>query len=209
MTLLGRLVSVFPLVHALLIFYAVLCFVYHPDWALLLWLLGVTYLMPPMLWRLYSMKYPMRSERVILSGTTRCHWWVAHQLQMVYAAVPFLEAFLRLIPGVYSAWLRLWGSRIGKNVYWTVQVELLDRHLLRIGDGVIFGHRSQCSSHIIARRPNGNLILVARAVCIGNGVFVGACARIGPGVKIPAGVVIPYNAEYRFSYVESVDRTVC
>ena len=60
-----------------------------------------------------------------------------HQLQVLYSAFPAL----RLVPGLYSAWLRLWGSRVGRAVYWTPQVKITDRGLLKVGDGVVFGHR--------------------------------------------------------------------
>ena len=123
-------------------------------------------------------------------------------MQMIYAAVPAFEAFLRFLPGVYSAWLRLWGSKVGKNVYWTPMVEIIDRHMLRIGDDVIFGHKVICTSHVVSRKDNGEFVLLLRPVRIGSGTFIGALSRLGPGVKIPAKSAVPYDTEYRFSYAE-------
>lgn len=121
---------------------------------------------------------------------------------MIYAAIPAFEAFLRLVPGLYSAWLRLWGSKVGKRVYWTPLVEIIDRHMLRIGDDVIFGHRVVCSSHVVSRKENGEFVLLLRYIRIGSGSFIGALSRLGPGVKIPAKSAVPYDTEYRFSYAE-------
>lgn len=202
MTLLGRLAALFPLAHGLMIIYASFRLIQDPSIVTSLLLLGVIYLIPPFLFRVYTLKYPVKAGRWALNEPKRCDWWIAHQLQMVYAAFPALEAFLRLIPGAYSAWLRLWGSKVGKRVYWTVRVEILDRHMLRIGDDVVFGHRVYCTSHIIHRKPNGDLVLILRPTRIGKGTLIGAGARIGPGVRIPEKSVIPYNAEYRFSYAE-------
>jgi hypothetical protein len=202
MTLLGRLVPFFPFAHVLTIIWAFMRFIQQSDLPSWMILLACVYLIPPLLFRMYTLKHPIKPGRWVLNHPARCDWWIAHQLQMVYAALPALEALLRLVPGAYSAWLRLWGSKVGKRVYWTVRVEILDRHMLSIGDDVVFGHRVYCTSHIIHRKSNGDLVLLIRHTRIGKGTLIGAGARIGPGVKIPEKSVIPYNAEYRFSYAE-------
>jgi hypothetical protein len=200
MTLLGRLACFFPVFHLLLILVALQNCVRHPDLVNVTVLTLCTYLVPPVLFRLYTLRHPVTQGRWVLNHPARCDWWIAHQLQMLYAALPFLEAFLRLIPGIYSAWLRLWGSHVGKRVYWTVLVEILDRHMLHIEDDVMFGHRVCCTAHIITKKTNGDLILVLRRPCIGKETLIGARARIGPGVRIPEKSTVPYGAEYRFSY---------
>lgn len=202
MTLLGGIAAVFPLVHVLLIACATIQFVRHPSLVMLLAVLFATYLLPPILFRLYSYKHPAKAGKWVLNNPTHCNWWIAHQLQLLYGAAPILEALLRLVPGAYSAWLRLWGSAVGGHVYWTPRVEILDRHMMRIGDNVVFGHRVICTSHIIVKKPTGDLMLVLRPIRIGSGTLIGADARIGVGVRIPEKSVIPYNAEYRFHYVE-------
>ena len=93
-------------------------------------------------------------------------------MQLIFIALPALEAILRLIPGVYSAWLRLWGSHVGKHVYWTPLIEITDRDLLDIGDRVIFGHRAACYNHVV--KPKGeDLVLYTAKITIGSDVFVG------------------------------------
>lgn len=202
MTLSGRIASIFPLVHMVLICIAGIYFLYHPTFAAFVCLVFVLYVLPPLIFRIYSLKYPAKPGKWILNHPTRNDWWIAHQLQALYGAIPALEALLRLLPGIYSFWLRLWGSKVGKKVYWTPRVEILDRHMIRIGDNVIFGHRATCTSHIIVKRKNGDLLLILRPIRIGSGSLIGAGARIGIGVRIPENAIVPYNTEYRFSYGE-------
>ncbi len=202
MTLLGRLATIFPITHLSLILAALLWFVWHPGVASALAMIFNIYLLPPLLFRAYCLRHPAKAGRWVISNSERCDWWLAHQMQMIYAAVPAFEAFLRFMPGVYSAWLRLWGSKVGKNVYWTPMVEIIDRHMLRIGDDVIFGHKVICTSHVVSRKNNGEFVLLLRPVRIGSGTFIGALSRLGPGVKIPAKSAVPYDTEYRFSYAE-------
>jgi hypothetical protein len=202
MTLIGKLATVFPLMHFCMIAAAFVLVVNHPNILSVLIFLAAIYLLGPLSFRLYSLLFPPRSGRWSLSAPERNDWWVAHQMQMIYAAVPVFEALLRLVPGMYSAWLRLWGSKVGKRVYWTPLVEIVDRHMLRVGDDVIFGHRVVCASHVIVKKQNGDFFLILRTTRIGSGTFVGAFARIGPGVKIPDATIVPYNAEHRFSYAE-------
>ena len=155
----------------------------------LLWLATV-YLLPVACFRLHQLAWPLAEGRIRLDAPGYAPWWGAYQFQLMYTAFPALEAALRLIPGAYSAWLRLWGSRIGRGVHWTPRVEISDRSLIEVGDGVIFGHRSACYAHLVQRR-SGGLILYLRRIRIGQGVQIGAGSRLRPGASIAAGVVLP------------------
>lgn len=147
---------------------------------------AVLYLVPPLLHRTLTVKpglYDLRQRKFNA-------WWASHQLQQLYIAVPALEALLRVVPGAYSAWLRLWGSRIGSSVHWTPRMELLDRALLEVGDGVVFGHKVELYGHTVM--PKGErLLLYVDRVRIGAGVFVGAGSRLAPGVVVEDGAVLP------------------
>ncbi len=114
-----------------------------------------------------------------------------------------------MIPGAFSCWLRLWGSKIGKRVYWTPRLELLDRHLLDIGDSVVFGYNSGLCGHIVVSRrqfekqsqlgisdtvaqsKDDRPVLLIGKVTIGDGAFIGAGSRLGPGVVIGKRVSLP------------------
>jgi Hexapeptide repeat of succinyl-transferase len=200
MTLPGRLTALFPFLHVMTCLTCLGLFVSRPSLALCSLFFCVVYLLPPALFRLYVFAYPIKNGKTILSSPVRSGWWFAHQLQLVYGAFPALEAFLRLIPGAYSAWLRLWGSTIGRNVYWTPRVEIIDRHLMQIGDNVVFGHRAVCAAHIIFRKKTGDVVLIARPIIIGKNTVIGAGAHIGPGVRIATNTTVPHDARYRIRY---------
>jgi acetyltransferase-like isoleucine patch superfamily enzyme len=190
MTVLGTILSFFP---ALVTVLALTCgawFAVRPTWAPLASLVAVVYLLPVAAYRLHGVFFPLREGGSALVGTGYSPWYGGHQLQVVYLAFPALERTLRLVPGLYSAWLRLWGSRVGRGVYWTPQVEIIDRGLVDIGDGVVLGHRCGMSSHLI-RPARGNLRLYVRRVRIGAGAFVGAGAYLAPGVVIEPGTLVP------------------
>lgn len=146
----------------------------------------VLYVVPPLLYR----ALPLKPGLYDLKRRTFNVWWATHQLQQLYIAVPALEALLRVVPGLYSAWLRLWGSRVGAGVYWTPRMELLDRGLLDVGDGVVFGHKVELYGHTVM--PKGErLMLYVDRVSVGAGAFVGAGSRLAPGVVVEPGAVVP------------------
>lgn len=200
MTLLGRIAMFFPAVHLALSAAALVAFLCAPGIGALALSVFTVYLLPPFAFRLYSLRFPPRDGTWLLNRPARSDWWVAHQLQLSYAALPSLEALLRVIPGAYSAWLRLWGSRVGKRVHWTPNIDIIDRHMTDVGDDVVFGHRMTCTSHIITKKKNGNIVLTVRRVSFGSGVVIGAGARIGPGVRVPDNAIVPYDAEYRWRH---------
>lgn len=201
MTILSRLLAFFPFLHGLLGALAAigaLANLGEPLHALVLGALaiGVVYLLAPALYRLHQWLRPMRQGFSAVTGKDYSPWWGGHQIQGLYIAFPALEAALRLVPGVYSAWLRLWGAKVGRGVYWTPRIEIIDRALIEVGDGVVFGHRSVLCSHVIV--PKGkNLRLYAKAIRIGSGALLGAEARLGPGCQVAPGFVIPYATSSR------------
>ncbi|MEM8615130.1 MAG: acyl transferase [Cyanobacteria bacterium P01_H01_bin.105] len=184
MTLLSKLLSLFP---SLTLGLSALSVIYslHSPWGLILcffWLYGL----PVFAYRLHTWFYPLKSGISYLQGSDYSPWWGGHQFQLIYIAFPVLETWLRLVPGLFSIWLRLWGAQIGNQVYWTPVLEIADRGLLTIGDGVVFGHRVGLYSHIVKPRRD-NLMLYLKPISIGSGSFVGAGSYIGPGATIAAG----------------------
>ncbi len=154
------------------------------------------YLTPPILFRLHNFFIPLPLGYSEFTFSKYSPWFGSFQLQVIYIAIPHLEAVLRLIPGAYSAWLRLWGAKIGKGVYWTPLVEIIDRPLLDIGDHVVFGHRVTTTSHYILPNKNApGLRLYMKPIFIGEHAFIGAGVRIGPGVTILPRAFLKYNLE--------------
>ena len=190
MTAMGRIVSLYPAMILGLSTVTVLWFGWHPSIYQPLILAANIYLLPPLTLRLHQLIFPIKEGASNLSERKYSPWWGAHQIQLIYIAIPQLEALLRMVPGLYSVWLRLCGSKVGRNVYWTPNVEITDRCLMDIGDRVVFGHRTHFFAHAIKPGKRG-MILYTRRIKIGDDVFIGAGSRAGPGVVIANGVCLP------------------
>jgi hypothetical protein len=190
MTLRARAFALFPALWLACVGASVLVLAILPGLAAAATLLLVVYLLPVACYRLHEALWPLPEGPSRIDAPGYSPWWGGHQFQVMYTAFPALEAALRLVPGAYSAWLRLWGSRVGRGVYWTPQVEITDRALLVVGDGAIFGHRVACYGHLIKRRGDG-LVLYVRRIRVGTHALVGAGSRLGPGACIDDGVTVP------------------
>ena len=116
-------------------------------------------------------------------------WWAAFQFQVVFLRFPALEEILRCIPGLYSLWLRLWGSRIGKITYWAPRTIILDRGFLDIGDRVVIGAGVRLNPHVIEGHGDRSLSLAP--------VTIGDDAMIGGYSLLTAGTVIADNETTR------------
>ncbi|HVH44694.1 MAG TPA: DapH/DapD/GlmU-related protein [Labilithrix sp.] len=190
MTWMGALVTFFPAYVVLLALGAIVWFAMRPGLLPLVTLLSSLYVFPLVAYRLHALAFPLSEGGSFLVGGDYSAWYGGHRIQVIYIAIPALEALLRTVPGLYSAWLRLWGSKIGRDVYWTPQVDIADRGLVEIGDGVLFGHRAGVISHVI-KPSRENLFLYVKKVKIGDGAFIGAGSYIGPGVVVEARAMVP------------------
>jgi acetyltransferase-like isoleucine patch superfamily enzyme len=190
MTVISKILSFFPTFILLLTSAAIIYLAYSPNIFSILAVLVSIYGLPVLVYRLHEWVYPVREGISYLLGEEYSPWWGSHQIQVIYIAIPVLEAVLRLIPGVFSCWLRLWGAKVGRDVYWTTRLEIADRSLLEIGDRVVIGHGVGIYCHIIKPRKQ-NLMLYVKKVKIGSNVFVGAGSNLAPGVVIADGSYIP------------------
>jgi acetyltransferase-like isoleucine patch superfamily enzyme len=190
MTVLSKILLFFPTFVLLLIGAAIIYLAHSPSIFSVLAVLLSIYGLPVLIYRWHQWLYPVREGISYLQGKEYSPWWGSHQIQAVYIAIPALEALLRLIPGAFSVWLRLWGAKVGRNVYWTPGLEIADRGLIEIGDRVVVGHRVGIYSHVIKPRKQ-DLMLYVKKVKIGNDVFIGAGSHLGPGVIISDGTFLP------------------
>lgn len=190
MTWKSKLMAMFPVLHLLLMIQAIILFSQTPGWVSFGHILMATYLFPLLSFRIHNLIFPLKEGKENLDLTQYSSWWGGHQIQQVFYALPFLEAILRIIPGVFSLWLRLWGSDVGRNVYWTPNVEIDDRSLLEVGDNALFGHKIEVISHIVGPRKGG-LSLYSKKVKVGKNSFVGAGSRLAPGASIADNTFIP------------------
>jgi hypothetical protein len=200
MTFLSTVLSLFPTLVLLLAGGSLISLFQAPNLiASLVGLLAVLlalYGVPVLVYRLHQWVYPLQEGISYLQDKAYSPWWGSHQIQALYIAIPALEAVLRLIPGAFSLWLRLWGAKIGRSVYWTPGLEIADRGLLEIGDRVVIGHRVGLYSHVIKPRKR-NLMLYVKKIKIGNDAFIGAGSVLSPGVVVAAGAFLPVATQLR------------
>lgn len=161
------------------------------DWRWIAVTPVVLYLLPPIAVRITQWWRPLPSGRAELASGSFLRWWATAQWQMVFARLPSLEEALRLVPGLYSAWLRLWGAAVGSLVYWSPGIIVLDRSLVDIGDRVAFGSGVRVSPHVIAPGPDGRAALFIGRISIGADALIGAYSILLPGCEIAAGEVTP------------------
>lgn len=185
MTLGGKIVSFFPVVYFLIVFSWVFKMFSHFEvWDFLV-LFVIVYLLPLLVHRVHFLFFPFTDGYWVLSEKKYNPWWASHMFQYPFIALPWLESLIHFFPGLYSIWLRAWGSKVGKGVFWTPRVEIVDRGLMDIGNYVIVGHISGFCSHMVAE-IDGKPCLVVKKIIIGDKVFVGADTQMGPGANIPA-----------------------
>jgi len=186
-----RLFSWFPLLMCAMSFGALGVFAQWPSiWSVLLVLL-VIYFVPPMVQRVVFRWAPLKIGVSAIDGRTFSPWLASHHIQAFYDALPFLESLLRVFPGFYSMWLRMWGSHIGYGVEWAVRMDVLDRNLMDIGNRVVFSRETELAAHVRKKTDGGGSRVLVRGVRIGSYAFIGAGARIGPGANVPSNASVP------------------
>ncbi|MCX6872476.1 MAG: acyl transferase [Verrucomicrobia bacterium] len=155
-------------------------------WRLLagLWLL---YLVPPLAAGILRGLAPLREGRLPVGQRDFFVWWAMFNLQVIFCRLPALEEVLRLVPGLYGIWLRLWGARVGRLIYWGAGLRILDRSLVRIGDGVIFGAAVRLNPHVLARNKSDEVELLLAKITIGDAAMIGGYSLLTAGTEIAAG----------------------
>jgi hypothetical protein len=151
----------------------------------------VLYLAPALLVRACTWARPLPSGAFRVGSGAFLWWWFTAQPQVIFSRLPFLEELLRVVPGLYSAWLRIWGARIGAFVYWSPGVAIADRSLVRIGDRVVFGMGVRLNAHVLAPGADGSPHLYLAPVHIGSDTLVGGYSLVLAGCEIAPGQVTP------------------
>jgi acetyltransferase-like isoleucine patch superfamily enzyme len=152
-------------------------------WRLLAGLL-LLYLIPPLAARILLWLVPIREGRIPIGRRDFFVWWALLNLQVIFCRFPALEEGLRLVPGLYGTWLRLWGARIGRLIYWAAGLRILDRSFLRIGDGVIFGAGVRLNPHVLAQNEKKEMELILATVVLGDRALVGGYSLLTAGTEI-------------------------
>jgi hypothetical protein len=191
MTAADRLFSYFPLLMTALSFTALGVFAQWPSpWTVAL-LLFVLYFLPATVQRVMFRWAPLQQGVSQIDGRKFSPWLASHHIQAFYDALPYLESLLRVVPGFYSAWLRMWGSRVGYGVEWPVRIDVLDRSLMDIGNRVVFSREVELAAHVRKKTEGGRSRVLVRTVRIGSYAFIGARARVCPGASVPSNASVP------------------
>lgn len=155
------------------------------------WVIVALYLLPPLLARfVFRWASPLRTRSEVYSHEFFI-WWTVLQFQALFLLFPCLESILRLVPELYSAWLRLWGARVGTHVFWSAGTKVLDRSLLDVGDRVTIGFGVTLSGHLLSGSAERGEEIVLAPLRIGSDSLIGAGSAIGPGARIAAGSRLP------------------
>ena len=155
-------------------------------WRLLAGLL-LLYLVPPLAARIIRCLAPIREGRIPIGRRDFFVWWALFNLQVIFCRFPALEEVVRLVPGLYGVWLRLWGARVGRLIYWGAGLRILDRSFVQIGNGVIFGATVRLNPHVLARNKKDELELILAKVTIGNEALIGGYSLLTAGTEIAPG----------------------
>jgi hypothetical protein len=178
--------SYVPLLHVLCVLLILLYPWARPAWRIL-GAAAALYLAPPLAARMLLAAAPFRKSVIAMGTRDFFTWWALLAFQVIFCRFPALEEALRVVPALYSFWLRLWGSRIGRLVYWSPGTQVLDRSFLDIGDDVIFGAGVRLNPHVLARNASGELELVLAPVKIGARAIVGGYSLLTAGTEILPG----------------------
>jgi hypothetical protein len=177
------LCSYIPMLHIIIILSTIMV-----PWSDLAWRIGcaiaVLYLLPPLVARCILKIWPVREGVIQMPSRDYFVWWILLNLQVVFCRLPWLEELIRFIPGAYGVWLRLWGSKIGRFIYWAAGLQILDRSFLDIGNGVVFGAGVRLNPHVIARNDQGQMELYLATVHIGDRAVIGGYALLTAGTRV-------------------------
>lgn len=144
------------------------------------------YLAPALVARAVRALAPISEGHIRIGTHAFLTWWALANLQMLFSRLPMLEEFIRLVPGMYSLWLRLWGARIGRLTYWGAGLRILDRSFLQVGDDVIFGAAVRLNPHVLARNESGDMELILASIVVGDRSVVGGYSLLTAGTELAA-----------------------
>ena len=172
-----------PLLHVATVVFLV--FFFPVNW-LVRALLGTAalYLLPPASAFVVRKLWTISEGKIAFGSKGFFTWWALLQSQMIFCRLPALEELLRLVPGVYSGWLRLWGARIGRLTFWSPGTTILDRPYLQVGDDVIFGAGVRVNPHVFAKNSAGRYELLLGTVRVGERASVGGYSLLSAGAEI-------------------------
>lgn len=144
---------------------------------------AILFLWPPLACRVLFVLCPISPGSHQIGSKAFLIWWASSQFQMTFCRLPVLEELLRLVPGLYSLWLRLWGSKIGWLTFWSPGLRILDRSFLCVGNDVVFGAGVRLNPHVISDEDGQKLLHLA-PITLGDRVQIGGYSLLTAGVRV-------------------------
>jgi hypothetical protein len=164
--------------------------------ALILGLLAWIYLVPPLACRLALIVFGRPQGRA-LTQHDRAYkvWWFTYQWQVLFNRLPWIEEILRLTPGLYVLWLRLWGGRVSLLSFWAPGALVIDRPLIVVEAGAVIGAGAGLAGHSGMLAPDGSYRIDIGTAHVGRGAIMGArsglaAGELASGQMLPAGRMI-------------------
>ncbi|MDO5692830.1 MAG: hypothetical protein Q4G70_10175 [Pseudomonadota bacterium] len=149
------------------------------------------YLAPPVIGRLILAIHGRPHGEFGLGTPAYRAWWWLTQLQMPFNRLPALEEVLRLVPGLYPAWIALWGGQLSPLAFVGPRVLITDRYAVRVERGAVLGFKSALAGHMVTRDAAGRYRITVAAPVVGAEAIVGGDAGLGPGATLRAGHLLP------------------
>lgn len=153
--------------------------------------LAWVYLVPVLIGGLVTRLWPTPTGTFGLTDPGYRHWWLMLQLQLPFNRLPILEELLRLVPGLYPLWIRLWGGDLSAKSFVGPGVMIGDRHLIRVGPRAVLGARAGFAGHIAFRDETGRWRVIVAPCEVGADAIVGGDAGVGPGAVLAPGATLP------------------
>ncbi len=152
-----------------------------------LWL----YLLPPLAARALIALFGRPEGRLTQDMRSYRVWWALTQLQMVFNRFPALEEALRLAPGLYAAWIALWGGRVSARAFIGPRVVVTDRYAISVESGAVLGFSGALAGHMALREADGRWVVVAAGPRVERDAVLGGGAGLGPGAVLTRGALLP------------------
>ncbi|MEQ1669495.1 MAG: hypothetical protein ABL893_01415 [Hyphomicrobium sp.] len=149
------------------------------------------YLVPPLAGRLIILLFGTPHGRLHQDTMQYRVWWILTQLQMLFNRLPSLEELLRLVPGLYAFWIRLWGGQFSAQAYAGPGVLITDRYAVKVERGAVLGFKAVLAGHMVIRDEAGRWVVIVAAPCVEAEAIVGGGAGLGPGAVLRAGHMLP------------------
>jgi hypothetical protein len=150
------------------------------------------FLLPPLVCRLaFSLVGVPRGMGLTQDSPAYKVWWFSHQWQAVFNRLPWIEEILRLVPGLYSVWIKLWGGNASTMVYWSPGCIVIDRPLIIVEPFAVIGGHAGLAGHLGRIADDGSYRVDIAAPRVGAGAIMGAGSALGPGTELAPGRMLP------------------